>query len=144
MSAVLHAGGGMALWRIAVKPGRPLALGVWGGVPVFGLPGNPVSTFVTAYLFALPALRRMAGATSALPQPIRLPLAGSLAEGGTRREFMRARISRQSVVPIEERDSSALAALAEADVLIDRPIHAPAETEGALVPCYLLEHGAIA
>ena len=142
--ALERAGFTLDFWRVAIRPGKPLIVARRGAQLMLGLPGNPVSTFVTAYLFALPALRRMAGATSALPQPIRLPLAGSLAEGGTRREFMRARISRQSVVPIEERDSSALAALAEADILIDRPIHAPAETEGALVPCYLLENGAIA
>ena len=110
---------------------------------MLGLPGNPVSTFVTALLFALPALRRMAGARQPLPRSVLLPLDGELPAGGTRREYLRARLGPEGVVPIEERDSSALAALARADVLIDRPIDAPDKTKGALVPCYLLRNGAI-
>ena len=142
--ALERAGFTLDFWRVAIRPGKPLIVARRGAQLMLGLPGNPVSTFVTAFLFALPALRRMAGSKSALPQPIRLPLAVSLAEGGTRREFLRALFSAEGVVPIEERDSSALAALAQADILIDRPIGAPCEGEGALVPCYLLENGAIA
>ena len=142
--ALERAGFTLDFWRVAIRPGKPLIVARRGTQLMLGLPGNPVSTFVTAFLFALPALRRMAGADSPLPQPIRLPLAGRLDAGGTRREFLRARLSSEGVVPIEERDSSALAALAQADVLIDRPIDAPAEAEGALVPSYLLENGAIA
>ena len=78
-----------------------------------------------------------------LPRSVRLPLDGQLPAGGTRREFLRASLGPEGVVPIEERDSSALAALSRADVLIDRPIDAPDETKGALVPCYLLRNGAI-
>jgi len=141
--ALERAGFTLDFWRVAIRPGKPLIVAGRGPQLMLGLPGNPVSTFVTAFLFALPALRRMAGADSPLPQPIRLPLAGTLDAGGTRREFLRARLSSEGVVPIEERDSSALAALAQADALIDRPIDAPAEAEGALVPCYLLENGAI-
>ncbi|NCP22675.1 MAG: molybdopterin molybdotransferase MoeA [Erythrobacter sp.] len=142
--ALERAGFTLDFWRVAIRPGKPLIVARRGTQLMLGLPGNPVSTFVTAFLFALPALRRMAGADSPLPQPIRLPLAGRLAAGGARREFLRARLSPEGVVPIEERDSSALAALAQTDVLIDRPIGAPAEAEGSLVPCYLLENGAIA
>ena len=77
MSAVLRASGGMALWRIAVKPGRPLALGVWGGVPVFGLPGNPVAAFVCTLIFARPALLQLAGAGFQVPQAVHMPAAFS-------------------------------------------------------------------
>ncbi len=64
--------GAMALWRVAMKPGRPLALGQIDGVPVFGLPGNPVAAFVCFLIFARPALLRLAGAD--WPEPISYPL----------------------------------------------------------------------
>ncbi len=64
--------GAMALWRIAMKPGRPLALGQIDGVPVFGLPGNPVAAFVCFLIFARPALHRLAGAS--WPEPVGYPL----------------------------------------------------------------------
>ena len=67
--------GGLATWRIAVKPGRPLALGTWQGVPVFGLPGNPVAAFVCTLIFARPALLRLAGAPWEAPAGLRLPAA---------------------------------------------------------------------
>ena len=68
VSALLGEAGAMALWRIAVKPGRPLALGLWEGVPIFGLPGNPVAAFVCALIFARPALGLLAGAGWSAPQ----------------------------------------------------------------------------
>ena len=142
--ALERAGFTLDFWRVAIRPGKPLIVARRGSQLMLGLPGNPVSTFVTAFLFALPALRRMAGSERALPQPINLPLAGVLPAAGTRREFLRARLSPEGATLIDERDSSALAALARADVLIDRPIGAPAQAEGALVSCYLLENGAIA
>jgi len=61
VSALLEEAGAMSLWRIAMKPGRPLALGLWDGTPVFGLPGNPVAAFVCALIFARPALGALAG-----------------------------------------------------------------------------------
>ncbi|HEY3282443.1 MAG TPA: gephyrin-like molybdotransferase Glp [Armatimonadota bacterium] len=57
----LQAAGELGFWRIAVKPGKPLAFGRLGGKPFFGLPGNPVSALVTFELFVRPALRKMAG-----------------------------------------------------------------------------------
>ena len=61
MKAVLDRLGAMNWWQVAVKPAKPLAFGMVGGKPVFGLPGNPVSSMVSFELFARPALRRMAG-----------------------------------------------------------------------------------
>ena len=142
--ALEKAGFTLDFWRVAIRPGKPMIVARRGKQLMLGLPGNPVSTFVTALLFALPALRRMAGACEPLPRSVRLPLDGELPAGGTRREYLRASLGPEGVVPITERDSSALAALARADVLIDRSIDAPDETKGALVPCYLLQNGAIA
>ena len=69
VSALLTAEGAIETWRIAMKPGRPLALGLWSGKPVFGLPGNPVAAFVCALIFARPALSLLAGA-AAHPLPL--------------------------------------------------------------------------
>ena len=69
--ALERAGFTLDFWRVAIRPGKPLIVARRGTQLMLGLPGNPVSTFVTAFLFALPALRRMAGADSPLPQPIR-------------------------------------------------------------------------
>ena len=63
VSRLLREEGTLSSWRIAMKPGRPLALALWQGVPVFGLPGNPVAALVCALIFARPALSLMAGAS---------------------------------------------------------------------------------
>ena len=68
VSALLNEAGAMNLWRIAVKPGRPLALGLWRDRPVFGLPGNPVAAMVCALVCARPAMARLAGAD--WPEPV--------------------------------------------------------------------------
>ncbi|MEK9756695.1 MAG: molybdopterin-binding protein, partial [Paracoccaceae bacterium] len=61
MSSLLRREGALNMWRIAVKPGRPMAMGLWKGLPVFGLPGNPVAALVCTLVFAQPALRILAG-----------------------------------------------------------------------------------
>ena len=131
-------GAELAFWKVAIRPGKPLMVAKWRETIVLGLPGNPVSSFVTGFLFALPAIRALSGAADALPKAIMLPLAADVAEGGSRREFLRARITGNGVRPIAERDSSALRALAAADLLIDRPIGVPEAKAGTPVPCYLL------
>ncbi len=93
VSALLRREGTMQAWRIALKPGRPLALGTWKGLPVFGLPGNPVATLVTAAIFARPALSAMAGGGWLEPAAFTVPAAFSKAKKGGRREYLRARIN---------------------------------------------------
>jgi molybdopterin molybdotransferase len=92
MSALLQDTGSLALWRIAMKPGRPLALGLWQGTPVFGLPGNPVAAMVCALVFAGPALRVMAGGAWAAPAHYMLPANFSKSKKQGRREYLRARV----------------------------------------------------
>jgi molybdopterin molybdotransferase len=92
VSALLKARGALGTWRIAVKPGRPLALGVWGGKPVFGLPGNPVAAFVCTLIFARPALMRLAGAPWERPAGLTVPAAFGKEKRGGRREYLRARL----------------------------------------------------
>ena len=73
LSALLRETGSMAMWRIAVKPGRPLALGVWRGVPIFGLPGNPVAALTCTLIFARPAMSVLAGGAWLEPQGFLVP-----------------------------------------------------------------------
>lgn len=135
-------GADLAFWRVAIRPGKPLLVARWEGTLILGLPGNPVSSFVTSKLFMLPAIRALSGEARPLPVPIPITLRGSLPEGGLRREFHRARLVDGEACPIEERDSSALRALAQADLLIDRPAHADEAKAGTPVPCYRIGNGA--
>jgi len=91
VSAVLRARGALKTWRIAVKPGRPLALGLWAGVPVFGLPGNPVAAFVCTLIFARPALAVLGGGAWETPRGVELPAAFAKSKKPGRREYLRAR-----------------------------------------------------
>lgn len=92
VSALLDDAGALALWRIAIKPGRPLALGMWDGVPVFGLPGNPVAAMVCTLIFARPAMDLLSGAGWSEPQGFDVPAAFEKSKKAGRREYLRARI----------------------------------------------------
>jgi len=92
VSRLLRDHGTLSSWRIAVKPGRPLALALWQGVPVFGLPGNPVAAFTCALVFARPALLALSGAGWASPQGFTVPAAFAKRKKPGRREFLRARL----------------------------------------------------
>ncbi len=131
-------------WRAAIKPGKPLMVARKGAQVVLGLPGNPVSAFVTGFLFMLPLLRALSGSGAPLPRTAMLPLAGDIGPGGPRREFLRARWNGEALVPIAQTDSAALHALAAADALIDRPAHAKEAKAGTYVPACLLENGSFA
>ncbi|WP_335949424.1 molybdopterin-binding protein [Salipiger bermudensis] len=93
VSALLRGRGTLSAWRIALKPGRPLALATWNGVPVFGLPGNPVAALVCALIFARPALSLLAGAGWVHPQGFAVPAAFSKRKKPGRREYLRARLN---------------------------------------------------
>ena len=136
MSAVLRAGGGMALWRIAVKPGRPLALGVWGGVPVFGLPGNPVAAFVCTLIFARPALLRLAGAGFQVPKALHLPAAFSKSKKAGRREYLRGRLRDGAVEVFASEGSGRVSGLSWAEGLVELPDVAAEILPGQTV-CFL-------
>lgn len=131
-------------WRVAMRPGKPLLVARKGEQIVLGLPGNPVSSYVTALLFLLPLLRALGGDTAPLPSPLWLPSGSDLPIGGSRLEFLRARFADGTVVPVGQQDSSALRALASANALIERPAHAPETKAGTPVPVYLLENGGVA
>jgi molybdopterin molybdotransferase len=88
--------GEIRFWKIAMKPGRPLAFGRLGEAAFFGLPGNPVAVMVTFYQFVQPALRRLAGEPSAPPQRFRVPCLSSLKKRPGRTEFQRGILTPQA------------------------------------------------
>src|SRR5690606_34661212 len=103
-------GAKVGFWRVAIKPGKPLLIATRGNQRIIGLPGNPVSSYVTAYLFLLPLLRALAGAApeNRLPSSLEATLQEPLSASGDRREFVRGILADGSVTPIGEQDSSAL------------------------------------
>ncbi len=119
VSALLRAAGAMELWRIAVKPGRPLALGLWSGVPVFGLPGNPVAALVCALIFAHPAMARLAGQAWPVPQGFDVPAAFSKRKKPGRTEFLRARIREGAAEVFGSEGSGRISGLSWADGLVE-------------------------
>ncbi|HUX63881.1 gephyrin-like molybdotransferase Glp [Sulfuricella sp.] len=92
VKAAVEAVGKLDLWKIAIKPGKPLAFGEVGTVPFIGLPGNPVSAFVTFCLFVRPFILRSQGITAAVPQAFSLKADFDWLKPDKRREFLRARL----------------------------------------------------
>jgi molybdopterin molybdotransferase len=120
LAALLKARGALSTWRIAVKPGRPLALGRWRGRPVFGLPGNPVAAFVCTLVFARPALMRLAGAPWARPRGLALPAAFEKRKRPGRREYLRARLAEDGRVEVFASEGSGrVSGLAWAEGLVE-------------------------
>lgn len=94
--AVLETSGELSLWRMAIKPGKPLAFGTIGGTPVLGLPGNPAAVLVTFLIVGMPFIRKSQGRVCPKLTGESLPVAFSVASPSIRREFVRARKSIQN------------------------------------------------
>lgn len=119
VSALLNEAGAMAEWRIALKPGRPLALGMWHGTPVFGLPGNPVAALVCTLIFAAPAMRAMSGAGWQEPQGFMVPAAFEKSKKPGRREYLRARIRDGRAEVFASEGSGRISGLSWAEGLVE-------------------------
>ena len=119
VSALLTEVGAMALWRIAVKPGRPLALGLWDEVPVFGLPGNPVAAMVCTLMFARPAMALLAGAGWQEPQGFDVPAAFEKRKKAGRREYLRARMRDGRAEVFASEGSGRISGLSWAEGLVE-------------------------
>ncbi|MDW4499786.1 molybdopterin-binding protein [Sulfitobacter sp. D35] len=122
VSALLTETGSMALWRIAVKPGRPLALGLWRGKPVFGLPGNPVAAMVCTLIFARPALSVLAGGVWTEPQGFMVPAGFSKRKKPGRSEFLRARMRDGKAEVFASEGSGRISGLSWAEGLVELPM----------------------
>jgi molybdopterin molybdotransferase len=122
VSALLRSRGTLSSWRIALKPGRPLALALWNGTPVFGLPGNPVAALVCALVFARPALSLMSGAGWAVPQGFTVPAAFSKTKKPGRREYLRARLNAEGAAEVFASEGSGrISGLSWATGLVELP-----------------------
>ncbi|WP_422075141.1 molybdopterin-binding protein [Tranquillimonas rosea] len=106
VSALLRETGSLTAWRIALKPGRPLALGMWRGMPVFGLPGNPVAAFVCALVFGRPALSVLAGGPWPETRGFVVPAAFEKRKKPGRREYLRARLAPDGRVEVFRSEGS--------------------------------------
>ena len=123
--------GAVDFWKIAMKPGRPLAFGTVGEALFFGLPGNPVSVMVTFYQFVQPALRRMMGETVSAPVRFRVKCGSRLRKRPGRVEFQRGMLARDEAGQLTVRStggqgSGILSSMHEADCFIVLPL----ESEG--------------
>lgn len=134
-------GADLAFWKVAIKPGKPLMVATRGKQVILGLPGNPVSSFVTCFLLGLPLVRAALGSLSPRVLTRSLTAAEEMPAVGSRREFLRGVAHGDSVKRSLIQDSSALQALAQANCLIDRPAGSPAVQKGQAVPVYYLHNG---
>lgn len=119
VSALLRESGALQEWRIALKPGRPLALAMWQGVPIFGLPGNPVAALVCTLIFARPAMGLMAGAAWQVPQGFDLPAGFTKRKKPGRREYLRARMREGQVEVFKSEGSGRISGLSWAEGLVE-------------------------
>jgi molybdopterin molybdotransferase len=126
-------------WKVAIKPGKPLALGLHAksGALVLAVPGNPASALLTFTLFGLPLLRALQGDEHPLPRSLTLPLASRYAKKAGRLEFARAKLedgpSGLVIRPFENQASGALTSLAWSDALAMIPLEAETLEAGASV-----------
>lgn len=137
VKSVLSAQGEIQFWKVAMKPGKPLAYGRLKQTAFFGLPGNPVSSLVVFYLLVRPALLRLMGARSEIERYLRLPLRGGVRKNHNRVDFLRGMIHFDPngawVESVGEQGSNILSGMAKANALIvlpQSPIEIP---DGGLV-----------
>ncbi|SLN63262.1 Molybdopterin molybdenumtransferase [Roseovarius albus] len=121
VSALLNEAGAMTEWRIAFKPGRPLALGLWYDTPVFGLPGNPVAAMVCTLIFARPAMCLLSGQGWTEPQGFYLPATFAKNKKPGRREYLRARLRDGKVEVFKSEGSGRISGLSWAEGLVELP-----------------------
>jgi len=128
---------GMALsfWKVAMRPGRPLMHGKLGAMQVLGLPGNPVSSYVCAFLFLLPLIRKLSGRKDLSVKTETASLGRDLPANDDRADYLRATLRDGAdglvATPFPTQDSSMMAPLAEADCLLIREPNAAAAKAGS-------------
>jgi molybdopterin molybdotransferase len=137
--ALEAAGVTIDFWRVAIKPGKPLAVGRRGDVVVLGLPGNPVSAMITFGLFGVPLLRALQGDRAPLPRPSRGRLAAAVTHKPGRLELARATLDAQGNVSLlAQQASGAIIGLCRAEVLACLPADAEALEAGSEIAVYPL------
>jgi molybdopterin molybdotransferase len=135
-------------WKVAMRPGKPLIFGHLHGVPVLGLPGNPVSTLVCALIFIRPAIEAMLGIVRLAASTATAALGTDLAANDQRQDYLRARLAsgpdgRPVATPYAKQDSSMISLIAHADCLVVRAPFAPAAKAGDAVEIISLSGGIV-
>jgi len=119
LGIALREAGELTLWKLAIKPGKPLTFGHFQGVPVIGLPGNPASTLVTFALLARPYLLRRQGVTEVTPLQFQVPAGFAWPKAGNRREYLRGRLEQGRAVVYRNQSSGVLRSAAWAEGLVE-------------------------
>lgn len=119
LGQVLRDNGKPLLWKLAIKPGKPLTVGHFGTVPVIGLPGNPTSALVTFGLLARPYLLRIQGVEDVMPLSFTVKAGFDWAKPGSRREYLRARLEAGAAVLYPNQSSGVLLGATWADGLVE-------------------------
>ena len=142
-AALQSAGVELELWKVAMKPGKPFSFGINGKVPVFGLPGNPVSTFVAFELFVRPALLAMQGATVTARPRATVSLVPGYRKQVGRTHFVRAKVVRNGehliAHPHPKQGSAILSSLVGCNALVELPADQSEIMPNNLVQAILLE-----
>jgi molybdopterin molybdotransferase len=125
----------MAFWKIAMRPGKPMMHGRLGAMGVIGLPGNPVSSYVCAFLFMVPLIRALSGRSVIHHRREHAVLGRDVNANDQREDYLRAHLEERDdgtrvVLPVNHQDSSLLANLAAAQVLLVRAPFAPKTEAG--------------
>jgi molybdopterin molybdotransferase len=140
-STLLSLGGKIDIWRVAIKPGKPFLFGNFGGCAVFGLPGNPVSAFVTFLQFVRPAILKMMGASESQLPPAKVPaelIVDVSNEGGDRAHYIRGKLENGRFSPFGRQESHALFGLSQSNALL-RLAPGESATKGAIVELHLFD-----
>lgn len=119
LGVALREEGELALWKLAIKPGKPLTFGHFRGTAVIGLPGNPASTLVTFALLARPYLLRRLGVADVAPLAVDVPVGFTWGKPGNRREYLRGRLENGRAVIYPNQSSGVLRSAAWAEGLVE-------------------------
>jgi molybdopterin molybdotransferase len=139
--ALLAIGCTIEVYKVAIRPGKPLTIGRRGAAIALGLPGNPASAIVTFAVFGVPLLRALQGDARPLPAPLEATLAAPLRHSPGRRTFLRAALrvedGRLVATPHANQASGAVTTMAQADALVTVPADVEALRAGDRVLAYL-------
>lgn len=135
-------------WKIAMKPGKPLIFGDFKGIPMIGLPGNPVSALVCSILYLRPAILALQGSSDTTIPMAKAKLGRAVKANNFREDFLRATLTQDAqgepiATPLPVQDSAMLSVLAGADCLVRRPPNATPSAAGEWVPIVPLGGGTI-
>ena len=142
-SSLQKMGQDMLFWKVAMKPGKPLAFGRIGKIPIFGLPGNPVSSFVSFEQFVRPSLRKVLGCSDLSHKTVQAKLTRTIHKKPGRLHFLSSIVSwtdgEYTVTPAGEQGSGILKSAANANSLLIFPLEADEIKQGQEVAVQLLE-----